>query len=233
MDGYHNCMTYAGQYHDTSLCSPCTRKGKLNDFKNVRSSVVHINTPLFETDEYYNEFYTKGKTFLSSVMPLGLFTKNKYFVSGDFHVKESRKTFESTSDQNQWNGAVAASIFELIKNNFIEVEKFLTKLETKGEFTTINLTPTSFDSMFDGSISRLEEKLDDGSWNLAQQNFVHSVWEKKWIFCTNGVFSRPKNVIVPFDRKNNYDEKLCETLELLGLDVGKACMTISLQRKIK
>ena len=93
----HICYNHSNEdiRNRPSSCYGCVRNRNPESWKLMRSPVVHVNLPLFNIDKDLERFHEPGKTFISSIMPLAMLNANRFFVSGDFHVNETRKEFMS------------------------------------------------------------------------------------------------------------------------------------------
>ena len=134
----------------------------------MRRPTVHINFPLFDIDKYLENFRDSNKTFISSIMPLAMMTSNKFFVSGDFHVKKVGKISNPIIMEEQvWNHSVANSIFELTKHMYVNLHKDINNLTNVNDepnllYASRNCIPENLEKWF--KLPNLGPHLSSGSW---------------------------------------------------------------------
>ena len=116
---------------------------------------------------------------------------NKFFISGDFHVNQTRTMFKTTEICSRWNKSVAGSLFELMKPIFSELENLTKKGDSDLiKYGSLNLVPEKFSRWFGTKLDNLEEFILGKNWGKNEDRLLNDcedgIWNVKWVLNTKG-----------------------------------------------
>jgi len=210
---YHICNSHSSCY------GGCPRKkGKEDDWREDRTPIVHIHIPINDISDDLEKLRHKGKTLLNSILPLAVTSNNRFMISADFYVQQTRRLVEHNETTTGWNICAAKTSFWLHSQMLREISE---EVVEPSEIFLLQSTMAKPDEWF-SSMGIAPDKWPDEELFLGGEESEEDYFDytkEKWLIDRDNRLVGLEEIIIPTDKNQIYNEKLAEILQRLDLSV--------------
>ena len=209
---YHICSSSARCY------GGCAREGEKEKWREDRTPIVHIHIPINDISDDLEKLDHKGKTLLNSILPLAVTSNNRFMISADFYVQQTRRLVEHNETTTAWNICAAKTSFWLHSKMLREISE---EVVEPSEIFLLQSTMAKPDEWF-SSMGIAPDKWPDEELFFGEEESEEDYFDytkEKWLIDRDNRLVGLEEIIIPTDKNQIYDEKLAEILQKLDLSV--------------
>jgi len=216
-ENYHICNSSNNHYYSDCF-GGCPRKGKEEQWREDRTPIIHIHIPINDIGDDLNKLKRKGKTLLNSILPLAVTSSNRFMISADFYVQQTRRLVEHNETTTGWNICAAKTSFWLHSQMKREISE---EVVDYSEIFLLQSTMAKPEEWF-ASMGIAPDKWPDEELFLGEEKTEENYFDyttEKWLIDRDNRLVGLKEIIIPTSKDEIYDEKLAQILQELDLSV--------------